>query len=142
MPELTTATVKDLFTRNVTLKLLCLAMAFMVWCLSSTGRATESVFTLPVRVSNVPSGYSLSSAPPAGITYTLSGPSLLIGGVARSNKEVTLSLTGAARPGRTVFMHFESFLKLPEGVSVRRISPAVIEVNLVPDQTPAGGQHP
>jgi hypothetical protein len=134
-------TVKQLFTRNLTLKLLCLAVAVSVWCLSSTSRRTQVELSLPLKVGDIPPGYTLSSTPPAVITYTLTGPSFLIAGMLRSNTEVKLSMAGAVKPGTTVFMHLESHLKLPEGVTVIRISPAALELNLEPGHTPAGGLH-
>jgi hypothetical protein len=75
------------------------------------------------------------------ITYSLSGPSILIGSTLRSNTYVKLSLAGAATPGRTIFMNLESHLKLPEGIVVTRISPSALELNLEP-QTSSGGIHP
>jgi hypothetical protein len=142
MAIISVTTVKDLFTRNPTLKLLCLGMAVSVWLLSSTSRRTQRDLTLPLKMTDIPAGYALSSMPPAVITYTLSGPSILIDGTLRSNTQVQLSMKGAVMPGRTVFMHLESYLKLPEGVAINRVSPASIELNLEPGHPPAGGQYP
>lgn len=142
MPATRLATVKQLVTRNLTLKLLCLAVAVCVWCLSSTNRRTEAERALPLKVTDVPAGFMLKPPPPAAITYTLSGPSILVDGALRTNPGVKLSLAGAARPGRTLFMHLESYLKLPDGVSVIRITPSALELNLEPEYPSAGGQHP
>jgi hypothetical protein len=142
MSALSVTTAKQLFTRNPTLKLLCLAMAVSVWCLSATSRRVQVDLSLPLKVVDIPMGYALSSTPPTAITYTLSGPSILVDGALRSNTQLKLSMAGAATQGKTAFMHLESYLKLPEGITIIRISPAALELNLVPDYTPAGGQHP
>jgi hypothetical protein len=142
MSAMSATTVKQLFTRNPALKLLCLAVAISIWLLSATSRRVQVDLSLPLKVADIPAGYSLSSRPPAAVTYTLSGPSILIDGLLRSNPEVKLSMAGAATPGTTAFMHLESYLKLPEGVMVIRISPATLELSLEPGHKPAGGQHP
>lgn len=137
-----TVTVKQLVTRNLTLKLLCLAVAVSVWCLASTSRRARFDLSLPLTVADIPTGYVVTPSVPATVTFTVAGPSILINGTRRANTEVRLSLAGAVKPGRTVFMHLETHLKLPEGVTVIRISPAALELNLEPGYSPTGGQHP
>lgn len=134
--------VKQFFTRNPVLKLLCLALALSVWLLSSSGRRIQVDVPLPVTLVDVPAGYAPHPAPPARISCTLSGPSILLDGALRSHPELKLSMAGAVAPGSTVFMHLESHLKLPEGISVVRISPATLEIHLTARQSPAGGLHP
>lgn len=134
-------TVKRLCTRNAALKLLSLAVALCIWSFTAISREKRYDLALPVELRNIPPGYSLAGEPPREIRFTLSGPSILIDGARRSNAALILSLRGAA-PGRTLFSHLESYLKLPDGISVTRISPASLEIDLVRDQTPLSeGEH-
>jgi len=136
MGSLAMNTFKQFFIRNLTLKLLCLATAIFVWSLSSISRITNIELAIPLKLCNIPAGFIPSTPPPAAIDYTLSGPSVLIDGARRSNAAVILSLKGAARPGKTLFMNLESNLRLPEGIKVIRISPATLEIDLEPEHSP------
>lgn len=129
-------TFKQFFTRNLMLKLLCLATAISVWCLSYISRVTCVDLSIPLKLCNIPAGFVPSSSPPAVIVYTLSGPSVMIDGARRTNTVVTLSMKGAARPGKTLFMNLESNLKLQEGIKVIRVSPATLEIKLEPEHSP------
>jgi len=126
--------VKRFFTRNLNLKLLSVTVAVCIWSFTAMSRETRYDLALPVELRNIPPGYVLDGQPPLDVRFTLSGPSILIDGARRSNTALILNLRGAV-PGRTLFSHLESNLKLPEGVSVTRISPAAVEISLVRTQT-------
>jgi len=134
-------TIRRSCTRNLTLKLLSLAVALCIWSFTAISRETHSELTLPVELRSIPPGYVAGGEPPREIHVTLSGPSLLIDGARRSNTKVILNLRGAV-PGKTLFSNLETYLKLPDGVRVTRISPATLEINLVRDQIrPQGDQQ-
>lgn len=116
--------------RNLTLKLLSLAVAVCIWSFTAISRETHYDLALPVELRNIPPGYRLSGPLPREIRFTLTGPSILIDGARRSNSSLILNMRGAA-PGRVIFSHLESNLKLPEGISVTRITPATLETDLV-----------
>jgi hypothetical protein len=141
MAPITTNTVKQLCTRNVTLKLLSLALAFCVWSISAVSRETEARLTLPVRLSTIPHGYVVGRPVPASINVTLSGPLHLITTAKQSGEALTLDLEGAVKPGTTAFTHLESYLKLPQGITVIRISPASLEIRLETEHSPQGDLH-
>lgn len=125
---------KRLCTRNLSLKLLSLAVALCIWSFTAISRDRRYDLALPVELRNIPQGYSLAGQPPREIRFTLSGPSILIDGARRSNAALILNLRGAAA-GRTIFPHLETYLNLPEGINVIRITPAVMEIDLTKDQT-------
>ena len=120
---------KEYCLRNKSLRLLSLLVAICIWSFTAISREAHYDLVLPVELRNIPPGYELSSPPPGEIKVTLVGPSLLIDGARRSNMAVILSLRGV-KPGKTIFTHLESNLKLPDGIRVTRISPAVIEIDL------------
>lgn len=132
---------KQFFARNLGLKLLCLATAILVWCLSSLSRNITVELAIPLRLIDVPAGFRPGGHLPAVVDVTLSGPPLLIDGARRSNPVVSLGLQGATSPGTTIFRNLDSNLKLPEGVRIIRTSPATLEVQLEPDHPTTGDQH-
>jgi len=140
MPAPAIDTLKQICTRNLTLKMLSLAVALCIWSFTAVSREARHELTLPVEVRNIPPGYVINGKPPGEIRFILSGPSLLIDGARRSNATVILNLRGAAVPGRTLFSHMESYLKLPDGIRVTRISPATLEIDLIREQIPSPPQ--
>lgn len=140
MPATPLGTFTRFCTRNLSLKLLSLAVAFCIWSFTAVSRESRYELALPVELRNIPAGYVISGHQPGEIHVTLSGPSLLIDGVRRSNATVILTLRGAAAPGKTLFSHLESYLKLPDGIKVIRISPATLEINLIREQIPSSPQ--
>jgi len=127
-------TVKQFCTRNTSLRILSLAVAVCIWSFTAFSREVRFDLVLPVELRNIPPGYALDILPPREVRFTLSGPSLLLEGARRSNAVLILNLRGVS-PGRTIFSHLETNLKLPEGVDVTRISPASIEINLTRAET-------
>ncbi|HEX9078247.1 MAG TPA: hypothetical protein VF795_01585 [Desulfuromonadaceae bacterium] len=146
MPDPPVETIKQFCVRNLSLKLLSLAVALCIWSFTAVSRESRYELTLPVELRNIPPGYAVRGQAPGEIRFTLAGPSLLIDGARRSNATVILNLRGAAVPGKTIFSRLESYLKLPEGVKVTRISPASLEIDLAREQiqssSPQGEQQP
>ncbi|KAA0895385.1 hypothetical protein [Oryzomonas rubra] len=137
------AAVKRRCTRNASLKILSLMLAVCIWSFTSLSRETRYELVLPVELRNTPPGYSVAPPLPGELHFTLTGPSILIDGARRSNSSVILNLRGA-KPGRAIFSHLETNLKLPEGIKVTRISPAVLEIDLIRTQmnSDQGDQKP
>jgi hypothetical protein len=127
------AAAKRLCTRNLSLKILSLMLAVCIWSFTSLSRETRYELVLPVELRNTPPGYRVAAPLPGAVHFTLTGPSILIDGARRANARVILSLRGA-KPEKTLFSHLETYLKLPEGIKVTRISPDAVEVGLVREQ--------
>jgi len=123
------AAVKRRWARNASLKILSLMLAVCIWSFTSLSRETRYELILPVELRNTPPGYEVAAPPQGDVHFTLTGPSILIDGARRSNSRLILSLR-EARPGKTLFSHLETYLKLPEGIKVTRISPDALEIEL------------
>lgn len=121
--------VKRLCTRNWSLKLLSLMLAVCIWSFSSLSRETRYELVLPVELRNTPPGYTVAVPLTGEVHFILTGPSILIDGARHANSRLILSVRGA-KPGKTLFSHLETNLKLPEGIKVTRISPATLEIEL------------
>jgi hypothetical protein len=129
-PSAVFETAKRICARNLSLRILSLGVAVCIWSFTAFSRETHYDLVLPVELRNVPPGYELGSQPPREIRFTLSGPSILIDGARRFNAVLILNLRGA-NAGKTVFSHLEKNLKLPEGLTVTRTSPASVEIGLI-----------
>jgi hypothetical protein len=108
-------------------------LAVCIWSFSSLSRETRYELALPVELRNTPPGYTVTEPLTGEVHFTLVGPSILIDGARRANSRLILSLRGA-KPGKTLFTHLETDLKLPEGIKVTRISPATLEIELIRQQ--------
>jgi len=133
--------VKQLFTCNLKLKFFSLALAFCIWGISAVSHNIEVRLTLPVRLSNIPHGYAVKGAIPGTIDVMLSGPLYSMTAAKRTNEALTLNLEGAVKPGTTAFTHLESHLKLSQGITVTRISPASLEIRLETERSSQGDLH-
>ncbi|ABK99862.1 CdaR family protein [Pelobacter propionicus] len=142
MDRIPSDTVSRFRPRNLTLKLLCLALAFSVWSLAATWKKSEAVLSLEPRLVNIPRGYSLGSPLPRKVSITLYGPPALIRAAKHANPALVLDLAGAAAPGTTAFIHLETRLRLPEEIRVTRVSPGRLELRLEPEHSPQGDRHP
>ncbi|NVN89368.1 MAG: YbbR-like domain-containing protein [Desulfuromonadales bacterium] len=142
MTPLTADSVKKTYLRNLSLKLLSLALALCVWSLATVSHKTTARISIPVRVCNIPHGYAIKRPTTASVEVTMEGPGNLIATTRRSKGAVTLDLDGAVKPGTTLFAHLESYLALPEGVTVLRITPASLEITLEAERSPQGELHP
>ena len=127
---------------NMTLKLLSLAVALSIWSFTAVSREIHYDLALPVEMRNIPPGYRVAGEMRREVNFTLYGPSLLIDGARRSNSKIILNMRGTIG-GKTLYSHLDSYLKLPEGVKVTRISPASMEIEIVREQRPlAQGDQP
>jgi hypothetical protein len=128
------ASIKRFCLRNPALRLLSLAVAVCIWSFTAISREARNDLVLPVELRNIPPGYGLAKQPPQEIRFTLSGPAILIDGARRANAAMIINLRGAG-PGKTLFSNLETNLKIPEGIKVTRIYPAVLEIELTRIQT-------
>jgi hypothetical protein len=108
-------------------------LALCIWSFSSLSRETRYELVLPVELRNTPPGYTVAAPLPGEVHFIVTGPSILTEGARHANSRLILSLRGA-KPGKTLFSHLETNLKLPEGIKVTRISPATLEIELIRNQ--------
>lgn len=116
-------------SNNLLLKILCLVLAICIWIFTAFSSELSCNLPLTVELRNIPVGYTVVSAPKRELLITVSGPSILIDGVQRANRNIILNMRNT-KEGKTSFSSLDSYLKLPEGVKVIRISPATLEVEL------------
>lgn len=117
--------------KNLPLKGLALVLALTLWFhISRTGREYFSL-TVPVNVVNLPSRLALKRSSPDHATLTLEGPPGFGQRLHTENLSIMLDGRSFTQGHRTVLLTNKS-LALPTGVSVIRISPRIVVLNLLP----------
>ncbi len=141
MPLTIRDSARSFFNRNLPLKLLSLALALCVWAILTVTGDISTRFVIPLRFKNIPPGYAIGGVPPSALDITVEGPPPRIHGARSLNPAVVLDLAGAAKPGATAFTHLETYLTLPRGVTVTRVSPSYIEICLEAEHSSSGDQQ-
>jgi YbbR domain-containing protein len=122
--------IRRLFTYNIALKILSLAIAFSIWFFVNFGeRDTEETLKVPLELRNIPAHLMIASPTVDFTDLRVSGPRALLGRIDRNRLAITLDL-GGVRPGPAVFRLDTDSLNLPRGVKVLRITPAQVTLEL------------
>ncbi len=121
---------RQLFTHNLLLKVLSVAIAFSLWLFVNFGeRDTEESFKAALELRNMPAHLMITSPRVDFIDLRVSGPRTLLGRIDRSRLSIPLDL-GGVRPGPAVFRVDAESLNLPRGVKIVRITPAQVTLEL------------
>ena len=115
---------RTIFTENIALKLLSLALAVGVWGAVGGEMGTEVLLAIPVEFRNVPPNVHYDASP-SRVELRVRGPRRLVRAVLPTEFSVSVDLSAMGEPGETtVFLH-------PADVE----SPSLIEVvEVIPDQ--------
>jgi YbbR domain-containing protein len=117
-----------LLVRNGTLKVFSLAFACGLWLLVNAGeRDTEKTLVIPIELSNLPPQLAIIGGRIDSVDLRARGPRTLLGRF--RPKKITLNLSGV-RPGPASFHISSTLLKLPRGVSIERISPSQVDLEI------------
>ena len=123
-----------IIVRNWSLKLFALALAVSLWA-NVVGQETAEVgIKLPVQLSNLPQDLVVKGEVPTEVEMRLYGPSSLVARLANEDRHKELNLSGL-KEGPHVFGVGAEDLALPGNVRVIRVSPARLNVVLVPRKT-------
>jgi YbbR domain-containing protein len=121
---------RQALTRNLSLKILSLMIAFGLWSFVNFGeRDTEDTLKVPLELRNIPPQLMITSPRVDFIDVRVSGPRTLLGRVDRNRLSLPLDMSGV-KPGPAVFRVVAESLVLPRGVRVVRINPAQVTIEL------------
>ena len=118
--------------KNLPLKLLSVALAFLLWLFISGGRGGEEMeisLGVPVELHNLPPEMEVMRGPVERIDVRMSGPRRVVSRVSKMGIYIPLDLTGA-HEGETTFELFTSDIKVPENITVTRVSPSSVNILL------------
>lgn len=116
------------FTHNIGLKLLSLAIAFVLWLLYSGSRELMTAISVPVQYRNIPTDLEIGPNLVEEVRLIVRGPSPLLSRLAASPVPVILDLSHVRRPGLTTFSIHRSNVSLPTGVELERAIPSQIQI--------------
>jgi YbbR domain-containing protein len=118
--------------KNLPLKVLSVLLAVFLWAVISRGRGGEMMeisLGVPLELHNLPKDMDVLKGPVELVDVRFSGPRRIVSRVSHLGITIPLDLTGAAE-GETTFELFSSDIKVPERVTVTRVSPSNITVVL------------
>lgn len=115
---------------NIALRVIALLVALGLWVFVNAGQR-ESQLSLPVSVSfrALPAGYLIVNSSPDFINLQVSGPSTLLSLLDPGRLGLRLDLSGVTQ-GQTEFKIGPQMFNVPRQVSIDRISPASITINV------------
>ena len=121
--------------KNLPLKLLSIALACLLWLFISGGQGGEEMeisLGVPVELHNLPPEMEVMRGPAERVDVRMSGPRRVVSKVSKMGIYIPLDLNGAAE-GETTFELFTSDIKVPEKITVTRVSPS--SVNIILEKT-------
>lgn len=118
-----------LLGENLTLKLLSLAFAVVLWFFVMGERRHEVSHIVPVSYKGVADGLIIANQVPGSVEVAVSGPRALLAHLSAGDMAIVVNLAGA-KAGVTSFKRLEESLSIPTGLTVTRVSPAYVDVKL------------
>jgi YbbR domain-containing protein len=120
-------------TRHWELKLLALAFSAGLWVFVMSSEKTNVTLPLPIELEAVPTGLKVTSERPDTVDVQLHGLRFALSRVSPEALRVRVNLSGA-KPGELVVGLGPEQILVPPGVSVLRITPAVVRVGLAKER--------
>jgi hypothetical protein len=124
---------RNLLLHNWHLKLLSLAIAFLLWSAYTAEPVGEVGYLVPLEYRNVPEGLELADEVPTQVHLRLQGRSALLRRLTPADLALAVDLS-ESEPGEALVRLEASQANLPPGAKVVRISPATIRVLLIPPE--------
>lgn len=122
--------VRNLFTRNLGLKLTSLAAAAGLWLILASGVETVyPTYTVPIELRNIPAGLELTGPKPQAASVTLSGSERELEFLDARQLVISVDLADA-REGRQEINLTEENLNNPPGVEPVGFDPGVLRFEL------------
>ncbi len=118
-----------LLSENLSLKLISLAFAVVLWFFVMGERRHEVAHIVPIIYRGVAERLIIANQVPGSVEVAVSGPRALLSHLAAGDMAISVDLAGAAA-GVTTYKRLEESLSLPAGLTVTRISPAYVDVRL------------
>jgi YbbR domain-containing protein len=121
----------DLFLTNWALKLLALALAFVLWLslIPEERTFSEKTVSVDLETLNVPKGIELVEKPGTDIDVSIRAPNSIIDTITAANVFAKLDL-GEATIFQQEYPLNESMISIPPGAQVVRISPNKVRIKL------------
>ncbi len=121
--------VRDLVLKNITLKILALIFAVVLWFFVVGEKGTEIGFLVPLELKGIPEGYVITNDVKNFVEVRLSGPRTLLTSLSPGEMRISVDLS-RAREGKNTFRILPDDIKVPRGIKVTTVRPDSITVVL------------
>ncbi|MCL6120707.1 MAG: CdaR family protein [Deltaproteobacteria bacterium] len=117
---------ENLIKKNFWLKIFSLIFAVIIWAYVVGGTKQDEVATAGLIIKNLPKGYAVSNVMPKKIRVKLRGSRI---DLAKINKKIFFQINGySLLAKKNTIILGRSYLNLPNGIKVIKISPRIIPV--------------
>ncbi len=116
---------KGFFTKNVSLKLISIFLAGILWYFVISEKEGETALSIPLDFRNIPSSLIIIKNPIESINIRISGPVTLLRGLSPREVKAIIDLSNA-EPGFAEFVIQPEQITVPRGLKVTMASPASI----------------
>ena len=121
---------------NAGLKLLALAISFLVWATYTSEPYAEVGFQVPLEFTTMPSQLEISGDVPTVVHIRVRGRSALLRRMIAADLNLRLDLKNGQQ-GTTTLQITPEMVGAPFGATVVQVAPSEIHVTLVPRREPA-----
>jgi len=121
---------RRVWTRNWPWKLASLAIAILAWMTFSGARELSMSVSVPLQYRNLPPDLDISSDMVEQVHLSLRGSANRLSRINPASMPIVIDLRGISSAGEHTFTVNEENLRLPAGVTVERVIPSQIRVQL------------
>ena len=120
---------KELIFNNLTLKVLALVFAVVLWFFVVGEKGTEIGFLVPLELKGIPEGFVITNEIKNLVEVRLSGPRTLLTSLSPGEMRISIDLSGAKR-GRNTYRILPDRIRVPRGIKVTGVRPDSITIVL------------
>ena len=113
------------FTRNISLKLLSIVLAIILWYFVMSEKSGETALSISPDFLNIPSSLIIFKNPVESINIRVTGPATLLRGLSPRDIKAVIDLSDA-EPGVATFGIQPKNIPVPRGLRITMVSPASI----------------
>ena len=126
---------------DIGLKLFSLIMAACLWAVVTQDHMEEVLWKANIELHSMPQALEISSVSLPEAKIWLSGPSRIVDHLGANSVHVVLDLA-QAQPGKRTYTLSSRNVQVPEGVRVKQIDPAQLQIHLDMRETRVVAVHP
>lgn len=116
-------------SNHFAIKTLSVIIAFILWFLVTANKEITRHYSLPVQLSNIPSGMTIVGKVPETVEVTVAAPNILFMTHPFAEKPLRLDLARTGE-GTIAFSNLQGYLDLPKGMRVVMLFPSSMELKL------------
>lgn len=118
---------RNLFTENITIKIISIALAIFLWFFVTFKGQTETSFEVPLEFKNTPSDMEILKQSVKKIGISIAARDRILREIGQNDIRIVLDLANA-KLGENSIPITKSSVKIPRGVEILRIEPSVVKL--------------